>query len=389
MRSPFRVVILLFALLPALSSAVTAQETAGFVVRLGTDTTGVERFTRSGSTVDILQVGRAPRLMQRHAVIQFGPNESVAKADITVSRVGAAPDAPPMQVRKAVFAHDSVQLEDRADTNVRKSAVAVPATAAVPIVSPWVMYETLSMRLARSRADSLHLPMYFLGSPNLSWVALRKLGRDSVDIETEFDRYHAKVDKAGRLLAVRPIKGTQQFSVDRVANLDVAAMATAFAAREGGALGMLSPRDTVDATIGGATLWVDYGRPAKRGRVIFGGVVPWGDVWRTGANAATQFKSDKALSFGGTVVPPGMYTLWTVPTQSGWTLVINGETGQWGTDHHADKDLYRIPLALGRTAAPVERFTISLTPEGTGGELRLEWDQSVSVAPFTVQGAGT
>jgi hypothetical protein len=390
MRPLVRVVTLLLAAFPAFGPGIVAQESGAFLVRLGNDTTAVERFTRSGSSIDLLQVGRAPRLLQRHAVITLGPGESISTVDVLVTKVGAAADAPPVQHVTATFAHDSVNLEARADTSVRRMSAAVPPGAAVPIVSPWTMYDMLSMRLARTRADSLHLPMYFLGSADVSWVALRRLGRDSVDIETGFDRYHARVDKAGRLLAIRPIRGTQQFSVDRMPKLDVPAMASAFAARDqGGALGMLSPRDTVNASIGGATLWVDYGRPAKRGRVVFGGVVPWGEVWRTGANAATQFKTDKALAFGGTVVPAGMYTLWTVPTQTGWTLVINSETGQWGTEHHADKDLYRIPLTMGQTGAPVERFTISLNPDGAGGQLRLEWDRTSVSAAFTVQATGT
>jgi len=249
------------------------------------------------------------------------------------------------------------------------------------------MYDRLSARLVTSKADSVHASTSFLGSPDTSWVAVRRLGRDSVDIETEFDRYHAKVDKGGHLIAVRPIRGTQQFSVDRVASIDVDAMAAAFAAQEqqGGPLGQLSPRDTARATVAGATLWVDYGRPSMRGRKIFGGVVPWGEVWRTGANAATQFKTDKALAFGGTVVPAGMYTLWTLPTPNGWTLIVNGETGQWGTEHHADKDLYKIPLSVSANDSPAERFTIHIADQGSGGELHIVWDRTVLTAPFTVQ----
>jgi hypothetical protein len=287
----------------------------------------------------------------------------------------------------AAFTHDSVTIESRADTSVRRMTAAVPSGAGVPIISPWVMYELLSVRLAKSKADSLHLPMYFLGGPELSWVALRRLGRDSLDIETQFDRYHARVDKSGHLVAVRPIRGTQQFSVDRVPSLDVSAYATAFAAREqqDGALGLLSPRDTARATVSGATLWVDYGRPTRRGRVIFGGVVPWGEVWRTGANAATQFKTDKPLAFGSTVVPAGFYTLWTIPTQGGWTLIINSETGQWGTEHHAEKDLYKIPLSVAKVDNPVDRFTIHIADEGAGGQIHLVWEQTVAAAAFTVQ----
>ena len=130
---------------------------------------------------------------------------------------------------------------------------------------------------------------------------------------------------------------------------------------------------------------IDYSRPAKRGRVVYGGVVPYGEVWRTGANAATQFKTDKALDFGGTVVPAGFYTLWTVPTASGWKLIVNSETGQWGTAHKAEKDLYTIDMNVSALPQVVERFTISVEPTATGGVLDFDWDTTRASAAFTVQ----
>ena len=387
MVSPFRVGAQFLLLAAITFSPAVAQESGAFVVRLGADTTSVERFTRTGSQVQVDQVGRSPRVLRRHAKYGIAADGSMTGADVLITRVGAAADAPPVQHLTASFAHDSVAIEIRADTAVRRTRAAVPNGAGVPIISPWVMYELLSIRLAKGKPDSLHLPMFFLGSPDLSWVAVRRMGRDSIDIQTQFDRYHARVDKGGHLLAVRPIRGTQQFSVDRVASVDVGAYATAFATREAkdGTLGPLSPRDTARATVSGANLWIDYGRPTKRGRVIFGGVVPWGEVWRTGANAATQFKSDKALAFGSTVVPAGFYTLWSVPTENGWTLIINSETGQWGTEHNPDKDLYRIPLSVAKVESPVDRFTIHIADEGTSGQIHFVWDQTVGAAAFTVQ----
>jgi hypothetical protein len=113
--------------------------------------------------------------------------------------------------------------------------------------------------------------------------------------------------------------------------------------------------------------------------------VPYGEVWRTGANAATQFKTDKSLDFGGTVVPAGFYTLWTLPSASGWKLIINSETGQWGTEHKADKDLYTIDMKSSVLPAAVERFTISVEPSGEGGVLNLDWDTTRASAAFRVK----
>ena len=153
----------------------------------------------------------------------------------------------------------------------------------------------------------------------------------------------------------------------------------------GAGLGALSPRDSVKVVAGGAALWIDYGRPAKRGRVVFGDVVPYGEVWRTGANAATQFRSDKALDFGGTVVPAGFYTLWTLPSPTGWKLIVNGETGQWGTAHNAAKDLYTIEMKMSTLPQVVERFTIGVDATDQGGTINLDWDTTRASATFTVQ----
>ncbi|HTO72940.1 MAG TPA: hypothetical protein VMJ30_03935, partial [Gemmatimonadales bacterium] len=213
------------------AAPLPAQQGAGFVIRLGQDTTSVERFTRGKDGWEVDQVGRVPRVLRRHAVVTLGPDGGLRSADVTVSRVGAPAGSPPAQHIIAARVADSITIEAHVDTNVRRSANAVPAGAATPIISGWVTYDGLSMRLFAGKADSVRVPMYYLTSPDLSWVAVRRLGKDSVDIETEFDRYHARVDKKGQILGVRPIKGTQQYSVERVSTVDIDAYATAFAAK--------------------------------------------------------------------------------------------------------------------------------------------------------------
>jgi len=205
---------------------------------------------------------------------------------------------------------------------------------------------------------------------------------------TRDDIYVAKVDKKGRILGTRPVAGTQKFAITRVDKLDLDALVASYTAREqaGAGVGVLSPRDTVNVTnAGGATIMVDYGRPSKRGRAVYGGIVPYGEVWRTGANAATQFRTDKPLNFGDTVVPAGFYTLWTLPTASGWKLIVNSETGQWGTAHKPDKDLYTLDMKVSSLPQVVERFTISIEPGATGGVLNLDWDTTRASIAFTVK----
>jgi hypothetical protein len=193
--------------------------------------------------------------------------------------------------------------------------------------------------------------------------------------------------KDGRLDRFDMTAATDKFIVQRVARVNVEGMAKTFAEREraGQALRVFSPRDTVRAVVNGAHVMVDYGRPALRGRTIFGNVVPWNEVWRTGANAATQLITDKELVFGATKVPPGTYSVFTLPSQKTWLLIINRQYGQWGTIYDQSKDLARIPLTVTHLKNPVDRFTFDIASRGSVGVLQYKWERTEASIPFKVQ----
>ena len=146
----------------------------------------------------------------------------------------------------------------------------------------------------------------------------------------------------------------------------------------------VSPHETVSATIDGAKISVTYGRPYARGRKIMGGVVPYGAVWRTGADEATTLVTDKALMFGSTRVQPGTYTLFTLPDEKAWKLIINRQTGQWGTDYSQANDVGRIDMQVGSTSMPVEQLTLTLNDTQAGGDLTLRWERTEAKVAFSV-----
>jgi hypothetical protein len=114
-----------------------------------------------------------------------------------------------------------------------------------------------------------------------------------------------------------------------------------------------------------------------KGRKIFGDLVPYGKVWRTGANEATAFSTPIDLTIGGTKVPAGNYTLYSLPTDNSWKLIINKQTGQWGTEYDEKQDLARIDMKVSKTAQPVEQFTISFDKTGQdSANLILEWENT-------------
>jgi hypothetical protein len=127
----------------------------------------------------------------------------------------------------------------------------------------------------------------------------------------------------------------------------------------------------------GKTVKIDYSSPRAKGRKIFGGVVSYGEVWRTGANEATTFVADTNVTVGGKAVPAGSYTIFTVPKADAWTLVISKKTGEWGTDYAGEKeDLARVPMSVSKTSSPVENFTVAFDSAGSKCTLRMEWENT-------------
>jgi hypothetical protein len=139
----------------------------------------------------------------------------------------------------------------------------------------------------------------------------------------------------------------------------------------------------------GKTITIDYSSPRAKGRKIFGeasekALVPYGQIWRTGANDATTFVADTNVTVGGKAVPAGSYTIFTVPKADAWSLVISKKTGEWGTDYPGEKeDLVRVPMTVSKTSAPVENFTIAFDQAGSKCTLRIEWENTRASVEIT------
>ena len=134
----------------------------------------------------------------------------------------------------------------------------------------------------------------------------------------------------------------------------------------------------------GKTITVDYSSPRANGRKIYGGLVPFGEVWRTGANEATTFVPTANLTIGGKDIPAGNYTMFTVPAQDKWTLIINKKTGEWGIPYKYESDeLARVDMTVSKTSAPVENFTISFHEMGTGCHMYIDWENTRATVEIT------
>jgi hypothetical protein len=370
----------------AAGTVVTAPETGAFIVRLGSDTVAVERFTRTEDRLEGDLVVRTPNTRIAHYVITLDPGGLPTRAEYSLRRPDGSPVPNAPRSATLVFGPDTVVSVVTRDTAVTRR---IAARSAFPSMGPsFAMVELVLRHLMASGRDSADIAMVGVGAQTANVFPTRIMRPDSARITWFLGApQRARIDREGRILALDATATTFKVRVDRLPNVDVAAVANAFAAAEQGGRGLvMSVRDTVRASVGRANLLVDYGRPLRRGRTIFGGIVPFDSVWRTGANAATQFRTDVDLAMGGVTIPAGTYTLWTVPSRTGpWKLVINRQTGQWGTVYDANQDLARIDLRTETLSTPVDQLTISIEPQGDGGVLALSWDRTRAWVPFTVK----
>jgi hypothetical protein len=137
---------------------------------------------------------------------------------------------------------------------------------------------------------------------------------------------------------------------------------------------------------GGKSVTVDYSSPRAKGRKIYGELVPYGKVWRAGANEATSFVTTSDIVVGGKPVPAGSYTIFTIPDKDKWTLVISKATGEWGTDYPGpDKDLARVDMKVSTLPSPAENFTISFDKTGSGATMNIDWDTTRASVPITAK----
>jgi hypothetical protein len=393
---------LLCLLLLACGSSAPAEQ-YGFVALLGNDTVSVERIARSPTRLVAEGVDRWPFVRRRHTEFDLAPDGSIRRMVMDVRTPnGRSPRERGRRVT-ADFSKDAVTITVRDSGGVRDTSFATGGAITVPHVS--MMYSVIELEIAaalrRAVADGLapgdsvlfrqFYPDRDVGSSftlHRGWVHPRAGGKVELRHGWLSGTGDVTVDSGGRMLTYSGARSTYKVAVTRTTTLpDIDWVGERFAAAERRTgQQQLSVRDTARATIGAATFSVDYGRPLARGRTLLGDVIGYDRVWRTGANAATQLTTSAPTTLAGLPLPAGTYTLWTVPRVGSVDLIVNKQTGQWGTDYRRDQDLGRVPMKSDSVDPPVEQFTISIEPgDARHGTLALAWGTFRWTAPIVVQ----
>jgi Protein of unknown function (DUF2911) len=394
--------LIALALILTACKASAPAEQYGFVATLGNDTVSVERVSKSATKLVSDEVDQWPQVKIRHTEFDLADDGKITHMVMDVRTPSGT--SPAQRGRRVIadFTRDSVMISITDSAGVTRRNFRTGGALTVPHVS--MMYSVIELEIASAlrrgagriaAGDSASFRQFYPDRDvgpgfvlHSGWVH-RRAG-DSVVLQHDWlsGSGDVTVDSVGRMQTYSGMRSTYKVDVRRVAVFpDVAASAARLAAAEkkvGAA--QLSVRDTTRASFGAVTLSVDYGRPLARGRTLLGNVINYDRVWRTGANAATQFTTSAPITLAGLTLAAGTYTLWTVPHQSSVDLIVNTVSGQWGTEYSSAKDLGTAPLHTETLPTPVEKFTISIV--GTNakhGTLVMEWGTFRWTAPIVVK----
>ena len=377
-------------------------ERYGFVTTLGSDTLSLESVTRQGNTLTSDEVDRFPRVEVRHTVVDLNDNGSIRRLVMDIH----TPSEPPGQRERKVIAdvaNNKVHLSktDSAGT-VNRDFPTGGSIVVAHVQQMYSLYELYFAAALKQAATSklatgtpVQMRQFYIDREfdrfPLGHATVTPIGNGKVEVTHDWlsGTGEAIMDSSNNMLSYSGARTTYKVIVKRLPTAPgIKDIAERFEAKEklGGDVKSLSVRDTVRAQIGNSVFTVDYSRPLLRGRTLLGDVIPYDYVWRTGANAATQFTTSALIKIAGIVVPAGTYTLFTAPHKSSVDLIVNKQSGQWGTEYNSSRDLGTARMISEVATPPVEAFTISITPsDDRHGTLVLEWGSFRWIAPIEVQ----
>ena len=380
---------LLFALLIAAAvvsckSPNTSNE-AGFITLLGNDTLAVESFTKSNDLFSAKVVLRSPSISLRKYDLTYA-NGDFSTLEVTDYDPAQGFNGAGTLVQRMTRQQDSLVVESEGRDGMTSRTVAFEKGMLPFIDMVHWPYDLAFNNAVKNPNDSINQRLWT--GRSFSTFVIAKEGSDSLTIRRPSRGVMGvDIDTNGDIQLLDAGLTTRKLKVRRAKNVDINKVAASFAEddKNGKKFGELSGAPEGHFEFKGAEFDVSYGSPQKRGREIFGGIVPWGQLWRTGANRATHFKTSKDLKIGDLDIPAGEYTFFTIPEPNGGTLIINKQTGQNGQSYNEERDLGRVPMKISKQNEITEPFTIKVVESDKGGVIQLIWDQTIFSVDFTVQ----
>ena len=374
---------LIFALLiTSLFGACSSQgnNESYFVTKLGDDTLAVEQFLETESGMAATVILRSPDTRFSKYTLDLdetGGIERMQRTDYPPS-VGFSGEGALTQ--SIVRQGDSLSIDFYGE-NESRSYMAPYEPGVLPFIDMvhWPFELAFNSAVATGQ-DTVNQPL--LSGNRISNFIIADIEGDSMTIRHPFRGVMGvNVDTEGNIQHLDAGLTTRKLKVNRANSIDMNALADRYAQNP---IGELSGAVSAEYTIGNANFRVDYGSPQKRGRDLFGGIVPYGERWRTGANRATHFYTSSDIQIGDLDIPAGEYTIFTIPEEDGGTMIINSETGQNGNSYDESQDFGRVPMQVEQTDEMTEAFTITVEETDEGGRLNLIWGNTVYYVNFSI-----
>lgn len=376
---------LLVAVTVALAAAPLAAQQASLTYLLGKDTLAVEQWSRTATALTGEMVQRSgPAVIRVQYRLALGRDGRPTGGAITRLAADGTPlPNNPRETRFTVTADSIVREAVFADSTQRRAFAAKNGMINFPTFVYGPTEVLAAIKRGGGAVDSL--PAVGIGG-GLGFTGLTSVTSSGAQSQA---RLRGSVypmlltfDGRDRLQSVDGSLTTNKVLAQRGSGADIAAIAKAMKPT-----GTLSGRADARAGFGaGGMVVIDYGRPQVRERTVWGGtLIPMDSIWRAGANDATHLFTTRTLTFGSALsLSPGMYTLWVQHTAGGTYLIVNRQTGQWGTQYDASQDVGRVMLEMKPAAEHVEEFTITVVAvSGTSGRIELAWGDKVASVPFT------
>lgn len=380
------IVLLCIVMLSACSQDTSNPNEAAFVTYLGNDTLAVEQFEKTENGITARVILRSPETSFSSYELSLDETGGIASMTRTDFSLEEGFDGAGTVVQSIQKEGDSLMVEVETEEGTRNYSTPYEAGVLPFIDMVHWPYELAFNRAVQTDQDTVNQQL--LTGNRLSNFVIADLEADSMTIRHPFRGVMGvNVDDNGNLQFLDAGLTTRKLKVHRQPSLDIAAIGQDFAARDqqGNPFGELSSAETGEFSFKGANFRVEYGSPKKRGRELFGGIVPWGERWRTGANRATHFYTSEDLKIGDLDVPAGEYTLFTIPEPDGGTLMINKQTGQNGQTYDETRDLGRVPMEISTKEDVTEAFTITVEETDVGGVLNLVWGETVFSVDFEIR----
>ncbi|MDZ7806096.1 MAG: DUF2911 domain-containing protein [Gracilimonas sp.] len=373
----------IFALLiTSLFTACSSQsnDESYFVTKLGNDTLAVEQFLKTESGMAATVILRSPETRFSKYSLELDETGGISQMQRTDYPPNVGFSGEGALTQSIARQGDSLSVKVYGEDGT--SAYMAPYEAGtLPFIDMvhWP-FELAFNAAVETGQDTVNQPL--LSGNRISNFIIADIEGDSMTIRHPFRGVMGvNVTPEGNIKHLDAGLTTRKLKVNRVSSVDMNALADRYA---GNPIGELSGAVSAEYAFANTNFRVDYGSPQKRGRDLFGNIVPYGEVWRTGANRATHFYTSEDLRFGDLEVPAGEYTLFSIPEEEGGTLIINSQTGQNGNSYDESRDLGRVPMNVTTKDDVTEAFTITVEETDEGGRINLIWGNTIYSSDFMI-----